>query len=123
MSITSDLIDQAMRVQEDVWGNETMLYRGWHVPCVFSDQENGLELQLGGKVETIRGTVFVRRSAITSSTVDSNEDTGPDTPLSDNDFMPPHTGKLVVIRSKRYRMLDTKLNGEVWRVVVGSPER
>lgn len=124
MTDAQQMQDQALRAQEELKGYQTFIYRGRTWPCVASGLKRGMALGLGPPLEQLGRVMIVRKSAIsTIRTADQNEDTGTDPETADNDVMPPHPGKILVLEARQYEIesVDEDGDGVAWIVRLISP--
>lgn len=72
-NILKPLTNQALRTTERFLDTPTIVYMGTSIPCTISTERRGLELQVGGHIQTVQMSLIVRRTAIATAalTMDS----------------------------------------------------
>lgn len=123
----AELLQAGALAHEEIVGSPTFLYRGLNWPCHASALLRGNQLEIGGRVESIEMTLFIRKNAMPTRTVDANEGPTADNEdhTADEDLMPPHPGKTLVFQQRLYRIIrvDEDSAGAAWKCHLGSPNR
>jgi hypothetical protein len=127
MNTAKDMLDEGMRALEDVFGNQTIIYRGRHIPCTLSPLRNDNDLEPGGKRENLWCTATILKSSHPTRTADANEGwtaDADDIPTADEDLMPPHKGKRCMAYGRYMRIGEILSETAVaWTVRIESSNR
>lgn len=111
---------------EPALGNLLFNWNGAEYPCSVSTEEIGTEMVVGGKIYTIRLTLFVRKNVLpTPITVDSTIITVDSTTLTaDNETAPPRSGRKLQRNNRSYRIISVTTDPErlaFYRLTLADP--
>jgi hypothetical protein len=116
-------------------GAPTITYRGATYPCVLSSIRRGTQLEVGGFIETIQLTAFIRQNAISEVLTADSTITVVDSEMFSADMdasgtgsqitTAPAAGRRAASRGKQYRVLAVTeaAGGSHWELSLGSVQQ